>query len=210
MAHKQFDPSFKFLKYMCVGAAALGVLLVLLIVPAPSTLLGQRLAESPWPTYRGDLKRTGRSGFKGPTTDKLRWVFSTGVSEKNGGIETDPVIGPDGTVYIGANNGIFYALNPEDGSIRWAFPTAFDTFAIYSSPIVDQQGLVYFGAKDGNVYALRAPKRGIMGELVWSLNLGTTIETSPAFTPDGTLVIGADDWAYYGITPPRGGTGPRI
>jgi outer membrane protein assembly factor BamB len=210
MAYKQFDPTFKFLKYICVGAAALGVLLVLLIVPAPSTLLGQRLAESPWPTHRGDLKRTGRSGFKGPTTDKLRWVFSTGLTEKEGGIETDPVIGPDGTVYIGANNGIFYALDPETGGVRWAFPTDFDTFAIYSTPVVDHQGIVYFGAKDGKVYALRAPKKGILAEVVWSLNLGTTIQTSPAFTPDGTLVIGADDWAYYGITPASGSSGPKI
>ena len=210
MAHKQFDPSFKFLKYRCVGAAALGVLLVLLIVPAPSTLLGQRLAESPWPTYRGDLKRTGRSGFKGPTTDKLRWVFSTGLAEKEGGIETDPVVGPDGTVYIGANNGIFYALDPESGAIRWAFPTDFDIFAIYSTPFVDHQGIVYFGAKDGKVYALRAPKKGILGEVVWSLNLGTTIQTSPALAPDGTLVIGADDWAYYGITPASGSSGPKV
>lgn len=210
MAHKQFHPSFKFLKYMCVGAAALGVLLVLLIVPPPSTLLGQRLAESPWPTYRRDLKRTGRSNLKGPNTNKVRWAFSTGLSEKEGGIETDPVIGPDGTIYIGANNGIFYALDPETGGIRWAFPTEFDTFAIYSTPFVDHQGIVYFGAKDGKVYALRAPKKGISGEVVWSLNLGTTIQTSPAFTPDGTLVIGADDWAYYGITPPSGSSGPKV
>ena len=187
-----------------------GILILFFIFASHSIILGQRLAETPWPTYRGDFKRTGRSAFKGPMTNQLRWVFSTGLSEKDGGVETDPVIGPDGTVYIGANNGIFYALNPENGSIRWAFPTAFDTFAIYSTPMVDQQGIVYFGAKDGNVYALRAPKRGIMGELVWSFNLGTTIQTSPAFTPDGTLVIGADDWAYYGITPPRGGSGPKV
>jgi outer membrane protein assembly factor BamB len=190
--------------------AGLPILIVLSTLALHSITLGQKLAESPWPTYRGDFKRTGRSDYKGPTTNQLRWVFSTGLTEKQGGIETDPVIGPDGTVYIGANNGIFYALKPEDGSILWAFPTEFDTFAIYSSPIVDQQGLVYFGAKDGNVYALRAPKRGIMGELVWSFNLGTTIQTSPAFTPDGTLVIGADDWAYDGITPARAGTGARI
>lgn len=188
----------------------LGVLILFLIVAPHPLLFGQRLAESPWPTYRGDLKRTGRTNFKGPTTNQLRWVFSTGLSEKEGGIETDPVIGPDATLYIGANNGIFYALNPDNGAIRWAFPTAFDTFAIYSNPFLDQQGIVYFGAKDGNVYALRAPKRGIMGELVWSLNLGTTIQTSPAFTPDGTLVIGADDWAYYGITPPRATSGPKL
>jgi len=176
----------------------------------PPPLFSQRLAESPWPTYRGNLKRIGLSSVEGPTTDKLRWVFSTGLSEKEGGIETDAVIGPDGTIYFGANNGIFYALDPESGAIRWAFPTDFDTFAIYSTAFVDQQGIVYFGAKDGKVYALTAPRKGIMGEVVWSINLGTTIQTSPAFTPDGTLVIGADDWAYYGITPARGTSGAKI
>jgi outer membrane protein assembly factor BamB len=200
----------RFLSHAKFPAPALVLSILLATLALHAITLAQKPADSPWPTYRGDLKRTGRSHHKGPATNELRWVFSTGLSEKNGGIETDPVIGPDGSVYIGANNGIFYALNPEDGSIRWAFPTEFDTFAIYSSPIVDQQGLVYFGAKDGNVYALRAPKRGIMGELVWSISLGTTIQTSPAITPDQTLVIGADDWAYYGITPPRGGTGARI
>jgi outer membrane protein assembly factor BamB len=213
MAYERTQHDLKLCKFFCHAkfpAQVLGLLILLATLASHAVTLGQKLGESPWSTYRGDLKRTGRSNYKGPVTNQLRWVFSTGLSEKSGGIETDPVIGSDGTVYIGANNGIFYALNPEGGSIRWAFPTEFDTFAIYSSPIVDQQGLVYFGAKDGNVYALRAPKRGIMGELVWSLNLGTTIQTSPAFTPDGTLVIGADDWAYYGITPPRGGTGPRI
>lgn len=168
------------------------------------------LAESPWPKYRGNTRNTGRSRHTGPTSDTLKWTFSTGRRDKEGGIETDPVIGPDGTVYFGANNGILYALDPENGDIRWAFPTQFDTFAIYSSPFVDEDGIVYFGAKDGTVYALRAPRTGIMGEVVWSFNVGTTIQTSPTFTPDGTLVIGADDWAYYGITPPRGNTGPKL
>jgi len=192
------------------SATILGALLLLLIIFPMPPLFSQRLAESPWPTYRGNLKRAGRSSVEGPTTDKLRWVFSTGLSEKEGGIETDPVIGPDGTIYFGANNGIFYALDPESGAIRWVFPTDFDTFAIYSTAFVDQQGIVYFGAKDGKVYALTAPRKGIMGEVVWSINLGATIQTSPAFTPDGTLVIGADDWAYYGITPARGPSGAKI
>jgi outer membrane protein assembly factor BamB len=176
----------------------------------PSDLGAKRLAETPWPTYRGDLERTGLTSYTGPSTNKILWIFSTGRSEEKGGIETDPVIGRDGSVYIGGNNGIFYALDPKSGEIRWAFITEFDTYAIYSSPFVDQDGIAYFGAKDGNVYAVRPPRKGITGELAWSLNLGTTIQTSPAFTPDGTLVIGADDWAYYGITPPRGDAPARI
>ncbi len=196
--------------------AASSCILALLVALAagypPAVAAGEtiRAAKSAWPMYRGDARHTGRTDVVGPKTNKLRWVFSTGRAEKEGGIETDPVIGPDGTVYVGANNGIFYALDSETGGIRWAFPTRADTFAIYSTPLVDRQGIVYFGAKDGHVYAVRPPRQGILGELVWSINVGASIETSPAFTADGTLVIGADNWAYFGITPPRGGKGPEI
>ena len=194
-------------------ALGLGVLLSFVVAGGPALAEASEAlapAKTPWPMYRGDLRRTGRSDAAGPKTNRLRWTFSTGRAEKEGGIETDPVIGPDGSVYVGANNGIFYALDPETGGVRWAFPTRFDIYALYSSPFVDRQGTVYFGAKDGHVYALRPPRQGILAELAWSINLGTTIETSPAFTPDGTLVIGADDWAYYGITPPAGGKGPAV
>lgn len=190
------------------------LLFAILLLPAgaaqPTGVPAPVLARSPWPKYRGDKANTGRISHAGPASNRLKWTFATGKRDEEGGIETDPVIGPDGSVYVGANNGIFYALDPETGDVRWAFPTRFDTFAIYSSPFADDSGTVYFGAKDGTVYALRAPRKGIMGEVVWSLNLGTTIQTSPTFTPDGTLVIGADDWAYYGITPPRGDAGPQV
>ena len=197
----------KSLRNLFLAATMLVILLSGLQLPS---LLAQDLAHSPWPTYRGGLKRIGRTHIKGPDTNRIRWVFSTGRAEKDGGIETDPIIGSDGTIYIGGNNGIFYALDAETGNVRWVFPTNFDTYAIYSTPFLDRQGIIYFGAKDGNVYALTAPQKGIMGEVVWSLNLGATIETSPAFAPDGTLIIGADDWAYYGITPPQGIEGAKI
>src|SRR2546426_773779 len=192
-------------KPIVFSATILGVLLLLLIMFPLPPLFSQRLAESPWPTYRGNLKRTGIAPFKGPTTDKLRWVFSTGLSEKEGGIETDPVIGPDGTIYFGANNGIFYALDPESGAIRWAFPTDFDTFAIYSTAFVDQQGIVYFGAKDGKVYALQPPgEAGQPVKVRWTFASGGRddkggFENAPAIDNEGTLYIAANDGVLYAL-----------
>ena len=168
------------------------------------------LAQSPWPKYRHDLWNTGRSATNGPRTNALKWTFSTGRAEKDGGIETDPVIGPDGTVYLGANNGILYGLDPENGDVRWAFPTGFDTFAIYSTPAILKDGTLVFGAKDGKVYAVHAPTAGLLGELRWSVNLKTTIQTSPAVAADGTIYIGADDWKLYAISPSRGTTPARV
>ncbi|MCI0483100.1 MAG: PQQ-binding-like beta-propeller repeat protein, partial [candidate division NC10 bacterium] len=148
---------------MCItaGAVAFGMLLLGAIAPHFTTVEAQSqpspaslLAPSAWPKYRGDHRHAGYSPHTGPASNRLKWTFSTGRREAEGGIETDPVIGPDGTVYLGANNGFLYALDPETGDLRWAFPTGFDSFAIYSTPFVDRQGVLYFGAKDGNVYAL--------------------------------------------------------
>lgn len=167
------------------------------------------LADSTWPKYRRDLAQTGRSPLNGPAKAALLWTFSTGRKEAEGGIETDPTVGPDGTVYIGANNGILYALDGETGEVRWAFPTLFDRFAIYSSAAIDRAGRVYFGAKDGFLYVLAAPEKGILARVVWRHRIGTTIETSPTIAPDGTVFIGGDDAKLYAIAPPRDGQPSR-
>ncbi|MBI2081551.1 MAG: PQQ-like beta-propeller repeat protein [candidate division NC10 bacterium] len=177
--------------------------------PVPPPALAP-LAESHWPKYRHDLWNTGRSAVNGPRTGALKWTYSTGRTEQQGGIETDPVIGPDGTVYLGANNGILYGLDPESGEVRWAFPTGFDTFAIYSTPAILRDGTVVFGAKDGRVYAVRPPTAGILGEVRWSVDVGTGMQTSPAAGADGTIYIGADDWRLYAIAPPQQGSPARI
>ena len=164
------------------------------------------LADSPWPMYRHDPGHTSFNATNGPATNRLKWVFSTGRAEKEGGFENDVTIGPDGTLYIGANNGVLYGLDPATGAIRWVHLSAFDTFAIYSTAAVDRQGLVYYGAKDGHLYALRPSAEGIAMEVVWRFNLGTTIETSPVIGRDGTVYLGADDWKLYAIAPPAAGS----
>lgn len=168
------------------------------------------LAQSHWPKVRHDIWNTGRSSTNGPRTGALKWTFATGRSEKEGGIETDPVMGPDGTVYVGANNGILYGLDPDRGDIRWVFPTGFDTFGIYSTPAILKDGTVVFGAKDGKVYGVRPPTTGLLGDLRWSVDLKTTIQTSPGVGPDGTVYIGADNWKLYAIAPPQGTSPARI
>jgi outer membrane protein assembly factor BamB len=177
--------------------------------PVPSSATAN-LAPSHWPKYRHDLWNTGRSATNGPRTNALKWVFTTGRAEKDGGVETDPVIGPDGTVYLGANNGILYGLDPDTGDIRWVFPTGFDTFGIYSTPAILKDGTLVFGAKDGKVYGVRPPASGILGDLRWSVDLKATIETSPAVGADGTVYIGADDWKLHAIAPPQGRMPARI
>ncbi len=176
------------------------------LLNAGNTFAGSGLADTPWPMYRHDAAHTSFNGSSGPKTNRLKWVFSTGKSEKFGGFENDVTIGPDGTLYIGANNGILYGLDPASGNISWVHMSAFDTFGIYSTAAVGKQGLVYYGAKDGHLYALRPPSDGIAMEVVWKFDTGTTIETSPVIAPDGTIYMGADDWKLYAVAPPEAGS----
>lgn len=168
------------------------------------------LAPTPWPMYRYSEGHIGRSPHRGPRSPDLKWAFSTGKKEAEGGFETDVTIGPDGSLLIGSNNGIFYAIDPDDGSIKWVYITEFDRFAIYSTAAVDKNSLIYFGAKDGYLYALRPPNKGIRAEVAWKFKIGTTIETSPLIGPDGTIYIGADDWKLYAVAPPGAGGQPEL
>ena len=83
--------------------------------------------ESPWPMFRHDLKNTGRSLFTGPSTPAVKWTF-----QADDGIACSPSIGHNGTIYVGAggyygaaSDSTLYALNPEDGSVKWRFHVQF-------------------------------------------------------------------------------------
>jgi outer membrane protein assembly factor BamB len=63
---------------------------------------------------------------------------------------TVPVIGPDGTLYLGTADRKFYAINP-DGSKAWELDT--DT-AGHSTAVVGEDGLIYVNTWDLKTLAL--------------------------------------------------------
>ncbi len=105
-------------------------------------------ATSPWPKFRRDSAQTGRSPIRPIDDGSAPWSFATG-----NGIFSSPVIGGDGTVYIGSADRTFYALSDADGSVRWKRLTG---EIIDSSALLDDQGQIYFGSGDGHLYAQRA------------------------------------------------------
>ena len=78
----------------------------------------------------------------------LRWNFKTGDM-----MDSSPVVGPDGTIYIGSEDHSLYAVN-SDGSQKWHFQTG---GAIHSSPAIAGDGTVYVGSQDTSFYAVSAP-----------------------------------------------------
>lgn len=109
-----------------------------------------------------------------------------------------PVIDAD-RVYVGADNGTFYALDQVTGNVAWEFRVGKIPFrkGIFSTPAV-HAATVFFGAYDGNMYALDTET----GMRRWVHRDADWIGSSPALAPDiETVFIGLE----FGLFSKRGG-----
>jgi outer membrane protein assembly factor BamB len=137
---------------------------------------------APWPMFLHDSSHTGRSTLPGPSRGDILWAFPI-----TAGDPSSPIVGPDGTVYVGSETGL-YAVNP-DGTQKWKFATGRQ---IISSPAIDINGIVYFGCLDSKIYAIYPD-----GSQKWSELTGGEIHSSPLITSDGLIVTGASDGSVY-------------
>ena len=130
-----------------------------------------------------------------------KWYFGVGDGY---GVKSSPAIGADGTVYFGADDGNLYALNPQDGSLKWTFTTG---AAIKTPPTIDANGTVYFASDDTNLYAVSAPTDGSQsGVQEWSRGVGTIYSghTSVSIAADGTLYYVGSETYFYALNPADG------
>jgi outer membrane protein assembly factor BamB len=96
-------------------------------------------------------------------------------------------IGPDGTIYIGANNSNFYAVNP-DGSQKWLYEAERELAGIWTTAALSSDASVlYFSANKGGMYALNARD----GSLKWQFNIIGSVYSSAALDAGGTLYTGS-------------------
>jgi outer membrane protein assembly factor BamB len=133
----------------------------------------------------------------------LKWVFTTDST-----VHSSPAIGEDGTVYIGGNwtDNSLYALNPDNGSIKWIFNTkdydesGFDEGGAVSSPAIGNDGTIYIGSKEEKkLYAVNPDD----GSRKWqnTVPIGGFISSAPVIGEDGTIYIGSEDWKLYAFNP---------
>jgi outer membrane protein assembly factor BamB len=153
-----------------------------MVIPAAA-----QLADTPWPMFHHDLNHTGLSPYTGPETNATKWIYTTG-----GDIRTAPVVGSDGTIYVGSRDDKLHALY-SNGTLKWSYPTG-DT--VYNLAI-DADGTIYAGSRDKNLYAMYPN-----GTLKWSYPTGDQISySSPAIDADGTIYVGSNDKNLYAIYP---------
>lgn len=112
-----------------------------------------RKAPDEWPTYRGDMARSGRATTTVGTDLLLGWR-----SELSGRL-TGPVIAGGRVFLASTDEHTLHALDAATGRPLWQH--TFD--GRVDSPPTIHQGLALCGCRDGSVHALRVED----GELVW-------------------------------------------
>jgi outer membrane protein assembly factor BamB len=148
-----------------------------------------QLQDSPWPMFAHDPQHTGRSPNLGPQSAYIKWKFCT---YEGSGCWTPPVVGSDGTVYIGgeANDSwvghtVLYAINP-DGSLKWMTDTLGNYSPIQSAPAISVGETIYVATYD-SLYKIDP-----LGNTVWHLSMGGEVFLShPTIGSDGTIYIAA-------------------
>jgi outer membrane protein assembly factor BamB len=111
-------------------------------LPSSPTVTGNTVyfaAGSPSRVYAVDTE-TGALKWRYPADQPMATTVHTTPAYSNG------------FVYVGADDGRFYALNAETGKYAWAFDTK---SSIGSSPTI-LDGTIYFGSSNGRVWAIDA------------------------------------------------------
>jgi len=182
-------------------SVAVGVLLL------NSENVGAQLADSPWPMFRGNQQHTGRSRYDTSHVDgTVKWTFTLGRWA-----ESSPVIGADGTIYIGDHDSKLYAIKP-DGTEKWTFQAGEPVYSDYweiwkgilSTPAIGSDGTIYFTSMANNLYAINPD-----GTEKWTfpIDLSVDVWSSPAIGADGTIYVGSHDnyqGKLYAINPEDG------
>ena len=109
-------------------------------------------------------------------------------------------IGPDSTLYVGANNSNFYAIDP-NGQQKWLFEAERELAGIWTTAALSaDSSVLYFGANKGGVYALGTRD----GALRWQFPVYGSIYGSAALDAQGTLYAGSSVEHVYAIDTANG------
>jgi outer membrane protein assembly factor BamB len=102
------------------------------------------------------------------------------------GSAASPTIGPDGTIYVGASNSNFYAVDPS-GQQKWLYEAERELAGIWTTAALSaDSSVLFFGANKGGMYALATRD----GAVRWKYPVYGSIYSSPALDSRGTLYTG--------------------
>jgi len=129
----------------------------------------------------------------------IDWYFKSEKPNFKYVVDKSAPVLDDTKLYMGSDNGFFWALNQVDGTVAWKKKVGWHPKgkSIFSTPVVHKD-VVYFGSYDGNVYALDTQT----GKKKWIFMEADWVGSSPAIADDlGLLFIGLE----FGLFKKRGG-----
>jgi len=162
----------------------------------------------PWSQDGGVVIDNNGTLYCGNGDNILYAIYPNGTckwhtAELAGYIDSTPAIDENGILYIGtiwatATHNYLYAINTNNGIVKWSYPTE-GLGDIDSSPAIGTDGTIYFGAENSWFYALNPD-----GSTKWKYHTGDVITGSPAIGPDGTVYIGSHDSILYAFNSDNG------
>ena len=133
----------------------------------------------PFTMLGGGPRHPFRASVPGPVKPPVEIAaFRTG-----GRIAASPVIGPDGTIYVGSVDGTFNAIR-RDGRMRWSYVAG---APIFSTAAISESGAVYVGCDDDTLLAFTAD-----GAVRWSYRQKQDVDSSPVIADDGAIYVGGE------------------
>jgi outer membrane protein assembly factor BamB len=104
---------------------------------------------------------------------------------------SSPAVTADGLAYFGDNNGYLRVVRAATGQ---SVATERGLRGLWAAQAIDEHHDVYFGTQGGRVYGYTA-----QGHRLFDLTASGPIDSYPALTGDGTLIIGDEKGTLYAI-----------
>ncbi len=139
--------------------------------------------------------RRGLDPAAKPVSSSSEWSYQYAGYSMNASpviIDANDVLFPMSNVQNGVVVGNIQSINIKTGVVNW---TCTAGTGFYCTPAV-VDGVVYAGNDDGNLYAIDLSS----GSILWSVEIGGKVETSPGYEPtSGLLFTGTVDGFFCAI-----------
>jgi outer membrane protein assembly factor BamB len=147
---------------------------------------------------KGEIKAIDAQG-------KVKWTVET-----DGPVLASPQIGRDGNIYVGSDDGYFYAID-KNGNQRWKFQTGLyqkdkkkafkhvsgtEGYIQATAAISPQTGIIFFGSINEYLYAVN-PK----GKLVWQFDARGWVDNAPVIHGKGDIIYVAAGDRLFAMNP---------
>ena len=168
---------------------------------------------SNWPMFMQNPAHGALSaGTPGPVAPPtLLWSVVPG-----GAIQSCPVLGSDGTVYITSNDKKMYALNPTTGATLWSYSSGYGFYkrgALVGPKAGATTDVVYLNSYDASMgYVMVALDAAARGRPLWKVKISDVACGPAMIAPNGNIIVvtshslGGQVPTVYALNPANGTT----